>query len=66
MSAWIKQDPWIDQISNRYVPFLVTIRRITIRWSRPGMRRDLPAKSYDVDSAFAADGACPGCSAQNR
>ena len=40
--------------------------RLTIRWKRPGMRRDVPTKLYDGDAGIACDGPSPGASAQNR
>jgi len=46
--------------------FKVSQGRLTLRWRRPGMQRDLLAMLYDVDARGAVDGANPGASAQNR
>jgi len=40
--------------------------RLTIRWKRPGMRRDVPTKLYDGDAGIACVGPNPGASAQDR
>lgn len=37
---------------------------LTPRWRRPGIRRDLLLKLYDVNAGLAFDGANPGTSAR--
>jgi hypothetical protein len=39
---------------------------ITIRWSGPGILRDLLSPLHDKDARFAFDGSSPGRSAQSR
>jgi hypothetical protein len=39
---------------------------LTIRWSRPGMQRDLHAMMINREKRRARVGANPGCSAQSR
>jgi hypothetical protein len=43
-----------------YMSIIIMKWRLTIRWSRPGMRGDLPAKLYDGDAEIAFDGSSPG------